>query len=514
MGKATIASGGAGGDYSINLDFGTATRSATLAAIADYLAQLAPKIADAQEKYNAQKTTEEAVKIEVEGGINGYATAHQALAAAATAENAALVHFEEVASNPLSTDLEKLQSQAQLTAAMAAHTVAKNAIQPALDAYTKAAAKLTEARKKTGALMLPLQNLKHDQAGRLKDQAYWDGIVASATQQAWCADLTENAGGEVSTIEIPGEGNIILIAPGAPAPSAADGVLRAREVQSPEQVFFNAAILPGWQKWQPTYRRGTITALDFENDTANVTLINDVSSAQGLGLNLVTSLTAVPVEYMQCDAEAFDVGDVCVVKFVGQNWDNPKVIGFCDHPKSCGVPLDYIYPDTGASPAMTSHLFKVKIGNDGPVITPPQQYGEVTHGQWWRWSDGVMSRTRQDMNVQASLQVTAQYCSMAKLYLAVVTGNLEVSLELKPISDSSTYSPFGYYKHEVLVAAFATREAALAWRPSPVQVHRWVPELNRTFVMTYIYSAGLDRWEPPADFAAGSFAGQDTPPWP
>jgi hypothetical protein len=112
-------------------------------------------------------------------------------------------------------------------------------------------------------------------------------------------------------------------------------LLTAREVQSPEQAFWNAAVLPGWQKWKPTYRLGTITALDVEADTASVTLDAATSSAQGLNVNQATSLTAVPVEYMTCNASAFEIGDACLVQFVGQDQAAPKVVGFKDHPKSC-----------------------------------------------------------------------------------------------------------------------------------------------------------------------------------
>jgi hypothetical protein len=159
--------------------------------------------------------------------------------------------------------------------------------------------------------------------------------VRTETVSGWSADLTEDASGLVATVEIPGENALVLVAPAAPAPTAADGVLTAREVQSPEQVFWNAAVLPGWQKWKPTYRLGTITALDVEADTASVTLDAAYSSAQGLNVNQATSLTAVPVVYMSCNALAFEVGDRCVVAFTGQSQDAPKVVGFRDHPKAC-----------------------------------------------------------------------------------------------------------------------------------------------------------------------------------
>jgi hypothetical protein len=119
------------------------------------------------------------------------------------------------------------------------------------------------------------------------------------------------------------------------SPAAGDGILTARELMSPEQAFFNAAILPGWQKDKPTYRWGTITGLNFDANTADVTLFDARSSAQRLSVNKVGSLAGVPVQYMTCNADAFEVGDNCIVRFNGQSWDSPVVIGFLDNPKRC-----------------------------------------------------------------------------------------------------------------------------------------------------------------------------------
>lgn len=46
-------------------------------------------------------------------------------------------------------------------------------------------------------------------------------------------------------------------------------------------------------------------------------------------------LDAVPIEYMQCNAWAFAEGDSVVVQFTGQDWAQPKVVGFSDDPQPC-----------------------------------------------------------------------------------------------------------------------------------------------------------------------------------
>jgi hypothetical protein len=48
-------------------------------------------------------------------------------------------------------------------------------------------------------------------------------------------------------------------------------------------------------------------------------------------------LEGVPIEYMTCDAEAFEEGDKVVVQFSG-DWETAKVIGFAEGPKVCWLP--------------------------------------------------------------------------------------------------------------------------------------------------------------------------------
>jgi len=343
MGQATIISGGTSGSYVVEFDYGKTIKDATVASLVAILEALETRITAAQSEFDAQVAIEDAVKVTVQEKINAYIAATQALSSALETQAQALEDFESVASSQASTDQQKAQSQAALISANTAVEEAQKAIQPALDEYTKEAKKLAEERKKSGKLELALLPLKGEKAARTKDQNYWTGINTQEIKQAWCVDLTENASGTVGVLEIPGEGNIVLIKAGGAAPTLSDGRLRAREVQSPEQVYFNAAILPGWQKFKPTYRRGVITALDLDADLASVTLTDDRSSAQGLGINLVTSLDAVPVEYMACNAKAFDMGDACVVQFINQDWAQPKVIGFVSNPKPC-LP-QYIYVD-------------------------------------------------------------------------------------------------------------------------------------------------------------------------
>lgn len=298
MGKATILSGGPNGNYQVRMDYGTATQTAMLARIEARLTELTGLLTTALGALNLQEAIEAGYIAAVEAAVAAYVTATQ--------------------TNP----------------------VVGTALTATLKAHSEAIQKLATEVNRTAQLRLAWQALKNEQLQLTKNKAYWQGLSLSETVQAWCADMTEDASGVVATVEIPGENKRVLIAPAAPAHTAAAGELAAREVQSPEQVFFNAAILPGWQKFKPTYRRGVITSLNIETDKASVTLAaDDTSSAQALGINQAAQLVAVPVEYMTCNASAFAVGDACIVQFKDQDWAQPRVVGFVDNPKPCATVL-------------------------------------------------------------------------------------------------------------------------------------------------------------------------------
>jgi hypothetical protein len=112
---------------------------------------------------------------------------------------------------------------------------------------------------------------------------------------------------------------------------------------TPPQAYYNAAILPGWQKFKPTYRSGVITAIS--GDTADVLLDEAKSSASDIAdiglvnvefdVNQTTTLTNVPIVYQDCNGTVFEVGDGVVVQFMSQSWSAPRIIGFLSNPKLC-----------------------------------------------------------------------------------------------------------------------------------------------------------------------------------
>src|SRR5690554_6668499 len=152
---------------------------------------------------------------------------------------------------------------------------------------------------------------------------------------AWCADFTEQLTGIVGIADIndePGQG--ALIRPGysddAAYSPARDGHLFPNEAQTGSQIYLNYALLPGVQKWRPRYRIGVISKI--KNDACTVALDDAFSSAQNLSINATSVLENVPIQYMDCNGDAFEDGDRVLVSFTKVG---PLVIGFEKEPESC-----------------------------------------------------------------------------------------------------------------------------------------------------------------------------------
>ena len=168
-------------------------------------------------------------------------------------------------------------------------------------------------------------------------------IATPPTVDAWCADYSEELGGSVGTVELGRTATPPIILPGGSAPFDAgrDGQLQRLLGSTPEAVFVNAALLPAAAKWKPRYRTGVASDVDTETDTMTVSL--DALEIAGLNCNQATVLSGVPVDYMDCNAQAFSDGDAVLVAFAGQNWGSPTVIGFVHDPQPCS-PLQLFGP--------------------------------------------------------------------------------------------------------------------------------------------------------------------------
>ena len=340
MGQAEIISGGTDGLYKVRLDYGTETRDKRVQKLTADLATVQSKLDTAESELADKQAIVSSQQDDINGKIEAYETAAKSLDGLRVALDEAIQDRLGLSEN--ATPEEIAAANAAVTAATAAYNAAEKVIRNSDKEINDALKKLEKEKSKVYPLQLKVDLLIDEKTGLTKKKKYWTDLTLQEEKNVWCADVTEDATGNVATLEIPGENSMVVIKPGAPAPVAADGKLVARAIQHPNQAFFNAAILPGWQKYLPTYRRGTITELDTELDTASVTLTDDKSSAQNLGINKVSELKNVPVKYMECNASAFEVGDTVVVQFDDQSWDKPKITGFVREPKPCGLNLQGI----------------------------------------------------------------------------------------------------------------------------------------------------------------------------
>jgi len=296
MAYARIISGGPTGRYTVELDYGESLRLAALAATTARLSQLDTQIAQLEVTLAEAEALEEARREKIR------VLAAEIIGAASQLNNGT------PGVNTLPT-LPIVQEQRKLGELIAFH-------QPIRD---------------------QLAALKIERANWRRKAAQWNTLQTKVQKQAWCVDYTDDipANAYTATCDIPGDPNLVLIAAGGRAWQASDGEFRARELLSPAQCYFNAAIFPGWQKFKPTYRWGTLTTINYTANTCTVSLFAQTSSAQRLSVNQAATLTNVPVVYMTCNARAFTIGDRVVVQFLGQNWSSPRVIGFVDNPKPC-----------------------------------------------------------------------------------------------------------------------------------------------------------------------------------
>lgn len=293
MGFARILGGGPTGRYSIELDWGSATRTAVLGALGVRVADLDADLAVVQAKVIEADAKEAAARAEVTAQVTAYVASSAALPPGSP--------------------------------------------RPDSKGFEAAMQSLLKLQRSHAMLRMAFDKLTFERATALERVAFWTNFAPIETRDAWCASLKEDkaAGSTVATLDINGESDLIVIAPEARGWAPSDGVLTAREMMSPEQAFWNAAVLPGWQKFKPTYRWGTVTSISFALDQMNVDLGEANSSAKRLDINQATSLSAVPVTYGTCHSKAFKIGDRVVVQFQGQDWTSPRVIGFLDNPRGC-----------------------------------------------------------------------------------------------------------------------------------------------------------------------------------
>lgn len=258
-----------------------------------------------------------------------------------------------------------------------------------------------------------------------------DGNPIRQEVTAWCCDFTEDLaeGAEVATIEIPGERDLaVRVRPGYESretySAERDGLLQPSWASSPEATYWNWALHPGNARWHPNYRLGEILLIDAQAGTCTVQLDQQTNNAKscardGTALDVnnpikyqidsitgeqttilpgdnvqvdggVTTLTDVTIEYMECNAAIFEIGDKVIVEFEGRDWASPKVIGFAESPRPCLGDSIFCTSEYANNETLQ---YKGAVGTDYEnstykfIHSPPNLEGGNID---WRGSDGTV----------------------------------------------------------------------------------------------------------------------------
>lgn len=216
-----------------------------------------------------------------------------------------------------------------------------------------------------------------DLASLKKEKQRLQSAPADPEVTAWCTDYSIDLTGEVGTIEIPDERtNPVVITPSSESAAifsmAQHGQIQPAIAAHPFNFFYNRCIFPAWQKDKPHHRVGVLTSVDKGADTCSITLDDALSSEQNLDINQDTALTAVPIIYQTCNSAVFEIDDRVVVRFTGQDFSEPVVIGFESNPKPCSF--------SGYFLVRTTTLANPDSGP--PELTYERQIIQADNGPW------------------------------------------------------------------------------------------------------------------------------------
>lgn len=366
MGKGQIISGGADGLYQVQVLYNRDRYDAMIAALNAKKTDLIENRAPIQTEYDDKSAEVDAAIVELNLLIAELAALYtdlEALQSELSALRGQLAVLEQelqdlLDQEPPATPEAIAAKRAEIAAKKVEISDKQTEISDKQKEIEEKQAEVEEKQKEANSLSFELAILGQKLAEidlqitsiDKRVQYLGENMPADDTVSVWCADLTEDLTGNVGTVEIPGERlspyGILQIQPGyednADYDQDRDGQLFPTIATTAAQAFYNAAMLPGWQKWEPLFRHGTITAI--VDGLAGVTLDASVlSSQQDLNINQAATLSGVPFEYMSCDGAAFEVGDVVLIMFTGQDFTAPKIIGFKEEPKPCEIVIPYLF---------------------------------------------------------------------------------------------------------------------------------------------------------------------------
>jgi hypothetical protein len=114
------------------------------------------------------------------------------------------------------------------------------------------------------------------------------------------------------------------------------GKLVTSLTMTPASVFFNSAISPGHFKWKPVWRYGILTEVNRYDGSFSLS-DNDrnLYKDENLNINETVSLENILFEYPSCQGAVFTVGDEVLIRFLGFDRTQARIIGFRREPRPC-----------------------------------------------------------------------------------------------------------------------------------------------------------------------------------
>lgn len=205
-----------------------------------------------------------------------------------------------------------------------------------IEELTSYAAQEQASRRLVQLAQLQLDNLIADQTATTKElDRLTNDAPTSVPAVAFCADYTTDLSGVVGTAESLDGRTLIRGGWGGNTWDAqTDGILQTPDATTAGRWFVNWAQQPAWYREQPLYRIGTITATQFTANQCEVTLdavqprVFPNGGESFVDWNYGNFVLTATFDYMWNNMSVFRVGDRVLVRLVNQSWDDARVVGF------------------------------------------------------------------------------------------------------------------------------------------------------------------------------------------
>ena len=262
---------------------------------------------------------------------------------------------------------------------------------------------------------------------------------------AWCVSRNENLSGETKTIEIdcgverdPSTNQIrndsgfwIPATQNQTSPTPATDILQHPFATSVHINWLNLALLPAIQRDRGHYRIATLTSVNDDNNSCNLTfegrytvdrhsdnLMSDLPIHPLIEGGQQQNLTNANINYPPCNSLVFLSGDKVIVD-LKNGYSTPEVIGFYSNPKRCRL---WFWTDTlgiinnrpysngilGADPGVLRGPVATGVGtlSADVDIWPPTVLGTVRHSNYNLSVSGSTSITQTETSLGLTLTYT------------------------------------------------------------------------------------------------------------